>query len=474
MIAKTETIAEVIDSEPANDLSAEKGVLGSVLLVSDTLDDLALLLAPEDFYDVADRTIFARMLAMREANKRIDSTTLVAALRKANEFEFIGGAAYLAEILRSVPHAANAKWYAEIVRDCAARRAIRLTGERMLQIAAHGDVDSFIDSAETAVLAIREGRERGADRVNDIGQILQLAMENLEQRRAGKVAAGQPMGFSDVDGVVQLRNGELVVLAARPSVGKTAFALNVAIRVAAQQPVLFCSLEMNGVAVADRLLSSEAEVDAHRMQNGWLDLLEHERLMSSASRVSQLALDVDDSCTRSMGDIAAISRRVKRRRNGLGLIVVDYLQLIRPEDYRIPREQQVARIASRLKALARELDVPVLCLAQLNRQSESIGGSRPRLSHLRESGAIEQDADVVLFIHREEMSAQTELEKERFRGQAELIVAKNRNGPTGTVKLAWRGKYTRFDSCPQDAWGDQKAAAPTQTGPDEDDEYHKR
>jgi replicative DNA helicase len=242
-----------------------------------------------------------------------------------------------------------------------------------------------------------------------------------------------------------LHNGELVILAARPSMGKTALAMNIGEHVSIVQraPVLFVSLEMSGIELADRMLCSLARVNGHRLRNGTISSDDRDRLIKKANEISQAPLFVDDSPSRTVSEIAAAARRIKRREDGLGLIVVDYLQLIEPDNSKDPRQEQVAKIARRLKGVSRELDVPLLCLSQLNRQAEDSKDHRPKLSHLRESGAIEQDADVVMFVHREEYYHRGD-DKAQYHGQAELIISKQRNGPIGDVELTWEADYTRF------------------------------
>jgi replicative DNA helicase len=255
-------------------------------------------------------------------------------------------------------------------------------------------------------------------------------------------------GFTELDRLMGgLHNSELVILAARPSMGKTAFAMNIAEYVAVElrRPTLFVSLEMSSVELADRLLCSAAQVDGHRLRNGTLSNADKLRLVEKAGEISLAPLFVDDSPSRTVSEIAAATRRIKRREGGLGLVAIDYLQLIEPDNPDDSRQEQVARIARRLKGLAREMKVPVLCLAQLNRQAEDTRDHRPRLSHLRESGAIEQDADVVMFVHREEYFLRGEEQKEH-EGTAEIIIAKQRNGPVGEVELRWEKKFTRFQN----------------------------
>jgi replicative DNA helicase len=256
-------------------------------------------------------------------------------------------------------------------------------------------------------------------------------------------------GFPDLDHLLGgLHQSELTILAARPSMGKTALAMNIGehVAIATREPVLFISLEMSSVELIDRMLCSLAQVNSHRMRAGTVRHEDRQRLVDKAAEISAAPLYVDDSPSRTVTEIAAAARRTTKKEGKLGLVIIDYLQLIEPDNPRDPRQEQVAKIARRLKGLAREIKVPVLCLAQLNRQAEATRENhRPRLSHLRESGAIEQDADVVMFVHREEYYRSGD-EQEEVAGQAEIIVAKQRNGPVGDVKLMWQKEYTRFVS----------------------------
>jgi replicative DNA helicase len=307
----------------------------------------------------------------------------------------------------------------------------------------------LLGDAEQKIFAILDSR--GTPTVPTIRDILHEAMDRIDARMKGEhTAGGVETGFVDLDLLTGgLHKSELAIVAARPGMGKTAFAMNIAENVAfhLRVPVLFVSLEMSAIELADRMLCSVARVDGHKLRNGRLSHTDRERLVEKAAEISQWPLFVDDSPSRTVSEIAAAARRVKRRegRLGLGLIVIDYLQLIEPDNSDDPRQEQVARIARRLKGLARETDVPVLCLAQLNRQAEDARDHVPRLSHLRESGAIEQDADVVMFVHREEYYHRGE-EKEQYAGQAEIHVAKQRNGPQGEIKLRWEKEFTRFQN----------------------------
>ncbi|MEM6328660.1 MAG: replicative DNA helicase [Planctomycetota bacterium] len=438
---------ELLDRMPPQAVDAEKAVLGSLLLLPEVCDEVALILRAADFYDDAHARIFAHFLAMHDAGQKIDHMLLIQRLRDAGEYEAIGGAAYVAELGESVPTAAHAEHYARIVRDKAMLRSLILASTDILRDAYDPSVEprQMLSRAEEKVFAILE--DKGQGQVTVIRDVLQDALSRIDARMKQEHAfGGLETGFDDFDDLTGgLHSSELVILAARPSMGKTALALNIIEHVAidCQQPTLFVSLEMSSLELGDRLLCSRAKVNGHRLRNGKITAEESRSLVETAAAISSAPLFIDDSPSRTMTEIAATARRLKRR-HGLSLVAIDYLQLIDPDNAGDPRQEQVAKIARRLKGLARELEVPVLCLGQLNRQTESSGDKRPQLSNLRESGAIEQDADVVMFIHREEYYQTTEEDRERVRGEADLLVRKQRNGPVGDIKLTWLHDFTRF------------------------------
>ena len=440
--------SEILDRQPPRSLEAERGVLGSILLMPDACDDVALILRPDDFYDDANQKLFAHMLAMHDAGRRIDSTLLVEQLRTAGELETVGGVAYLIELSQAVPHAAHAVYYSQVVKDKATLRSLIYASTEILRDAydTSAEAREMLSRAEERIFSILE--QKGSGDLANIGDILHEAIVRIDARmKQEQTIGGIETGFTDLDALTGgLHDSELIILAARPSMGKTALAMNIAeyVTMQAKVPTLFVSLEMSSLELGDRMLCSCARVNGHRLRNGTISNDDRRKLVETAAEISQAPLFVDDSPSRTMTEIAATARRLKRK-DGLGLIVIDYLQLIEPDNARDPRQEQVARIARRLKGMARELKVPVVCLAQLNRQAEASKENKPRLSHLRESGAIEQDADVVMFVHREEYYQTNEEDRARVAGQAEIIVAKQRNGPIGDVKLAWRHDFTRFE-----------------------------
>ncbi|QDT61065.1 Replicative DNA helicase [Stieleria bergensis] len=440
--------AEILQRQPPFDLEAEMGVLGSILILPSVCDDLASLKS-EDFYDDANRILYKHLREMADSGDKIDVTLLVSRLKKSDEFEKMGGAAYLAKLSAAVPNAAHAVYYAGIVSEKAVYRNLINASTDILRDAyeQNSEARELVAQAEQRVFSIMDGRSSNS--LHNMEDVLHAAMDRMEARLRGEVTDGTcETGLSDFDTMTGgLHNGELIILAARPSMGKTALAMNIAEHgaIEGRQPVLFVSLEMSAIELADRMLCSLARVNGHRLRNGTISADDQKRLLEKANEISSAPFFVDDSPSRTVSEIAATARRIKRRNDNLGLIVVDYLQLIEPDNSRDPRQEQVAKIARRLKGMARELEVPMLCLSQLNRQAEEGKDHRPKMSHLRESGAIEQDADVVMFVHREEYYHRGE-DRAQYAGQAEIIIAKQRNGPVGDVQLTWESDYTRFSS----------------------------
>jgi replicative DNA helicase len=443
--------SEILDRLPPQSLEAERGVVGSLLLDPQLCDEVALLLRSEDFYADANQRLYRHLFALHDEGKRVDVTLLVERLKQSGEYEAIGGAAYLAEVAQSVPYAHNAPHYAQIVRDKATVRELIHAATEILRDAWDAGIEprQLVGEAEERIFSVYD--RRSSDRITHIQELLIEAFDRIDARLAKGTGDAISTHFADLDSLTGgLHPSEFIVLAARPSMGKTALATNIAENVAivSRVPVLFVSLEMSRLELAQRLLCSQGSIDGSKFRSGFITGAEREKLMEAAGKLSQSPLFIDDTPSRTVTEIAACARRLKRREN-LGLVVIDYLQLIQPDDPRDPRQEQVAKMARRLKALARELQIPIIVLAQLNRQVESSGREehRPRLSHLRESGAIEQDADVVMFVHREEYYHTKEKAEELgITGQGLLILAKQRNGPTGDVKLQWSSQYTRFSN----------------------------
>ncbi|RMF95386.1 MAG: replicative DNA helicase, partial [Planctomycetota bacterium] len=449
--------ASLVDRTPPHDEGIERQVLGSILIDPDVLDDVIPIVHENDFYVDAHRRIYHQLVEMHSNAEQIDVVLLTDRLKRAGELEAVGGAAYLAEIVGSVAHAAHATHYATIVRNYATARALIHAGTEIVRESYDLSIppESLVNRAEERVFAVRN--ERSPTEAASMEEVLVDAFEEIDHMLEHGGAVGVPTGFVDLDKMTGgLHESELIILAARPSMGKTAFATNIAdyVSVEAQATTLFVSLEMSRIELAKRMLCSRGKLNGQKFRSGFLSASDREKLVEAVDKLNQAKLYIDDNPSRTVTEIAATARRLKRK-DDLKLIIIDYLQLIEPENPRDPRQEQVAKMTRRLKVLARELKVPIICLAQLNRQTEIAKDNRPRLSHLRESGAIEQDADVVMFVHREEYyHKREEAEAKGLVGIAEIIVAKQRNGPVGDVKLAWRHEYTKFENLAPDEMGD--------------------
>lgn len=429
---------------PPQNVAAERSVLGSILLHNDAIDEVADFLHPSHFYNDVHHQIYAAILKMRESGLRgIDAVTLAEELDRQQKLEEVGGVRYLLEILESVPHAAHIKFYAEIVRDKWILRSLTNVCTDVLRECYEGtdETAEILTQAERGVFQILEQQETGTKLSMD--EILLDTMERINSRlgKEGSIS-GLSTGFTDLDRQTNgFQPSELVILAARPSMGKTAFVCNIAewVSGAGQTGVLIFSLEQSKLELAERFLCIRARLDGHRVRKGQLDAPERDALLQAASELSTIQLFIDDAPGRTVGQISAICRRLKRR-NNIGLVIIDYLQLIEPEDKRANREQQIAQTTRRLKGIAKENDLPIIALSQLNRGVELREDKRPRLADLRESGAIEQDADIVMFLHRPDA-----YNPEDRPGEAEVVVAKHRSGPTGIVNLRWRRESMRFE-----------------------------
>ena len=436
----------LIEHSPPQNLEAEKGVIGGILINPLTCDDVATILRPEDFYSEIHRKLYRHLLEMYGSGAGVDLTLLLERLERSGDLIEIGGEAYLGEVMSDVQIAAHAPQYAEIVRDRAILRDLIQTSAEILRSAYEPTLEprEIVNRAEEKIFALSDSRSN--NQVHKIFDVVQETLSILDARAEGEVD-GVLTGFLEFDKLTSgLHPGELIILAARTGMGKTALALNIVDHVAVKQkaPVLVVSLEMSRIELTQRLLCARGRINSKKLQNAALSQLEKEHLSRASNELSYAPLFLDDSPSRTVTEINAVARRIKRQENALGLIVIDYLQLILPDVPTDPRQEQVAKIARRLKGGARELEVPVLCLSQLNREAAK---GRPQLSHLRESGAIEQDADVVMFIHREEadLSPEQAVDKDVV-GKADFIIAKQRSGPIGDSNLLWFGEYTRFEN----------------------------
>ncbi len=434
---------------PPHSLEAEQAVLGGLMLDNSTWDQIADRLDESDFYRSDHRLIFRAIRRLSENGKPFDLLTLAEWLEDNNELEDAGGFAYLGILARDTPSAANVRAYGDIVRERAIRRELIRTATEMADSAYDPrgrDSKQLLDDAEKRVFAIAEHGLRAQQGFVSIKDLLASTVERIDilfQR--DNPITGIPTGWPDFDDkTAGLQRGDLIVIAGRPSMGKTAFAMNIAEFAAIQVkcPVAVFSMEMPGESLIMRLMSSLGRIDQHKVRTGRLDDDDWPRLTSAVTMLSEARLFIDDSSSLSPNDLRARARRLHRQEGQLGLIVVDYLQLMQVPGTNENRATEVSEISRSLKALAKELSVPVLALSQLNRTLEQRGDKRPIMSDLRESGAIEQDADLICFIYRDEVYNPDSPD----RGVAEIIIGKQRNGPIGTTRLTFLGQYTRFES----------------------------
>lgn len=432
---------------PPQSLEAEESILSAILVDNDTLLEVLEILSPEDFYRSAHQKIFSAISELFLRNEPVDLVTLTNILREHDRLEEIGGAAYLANLVDTVPLAVNAQYYAKIVYD---KACLRRLIEKSNSIAKRcfedrGDVDSVIDFAESSIFEISENKIRPT--FYPIGKIIESNIDVLEERQGSRaLVTGVATGFTKLDELTAgLQKSDLVILAGRPGMGKTALALNIAKNAAVDSniPVAIFSLEMSKEQLSLRMLSSEARIDSSRLRRGFISQDDWIKITDSAGVLSQSPIFIDDSPNITALEIRAKSRRLKMEKD-IGLIIIDYLQLMKSRASAERRDLEISEISRSLKALAKELDLPVVALSQLNRKLEERSDKRPQLADLRESGALEQDADVVAFLYRDELYNRDENNPNK--GKAELIVSKQRNGPTGFTILTFLDTYTRFEN----------------------------
>lgn len=434
------------DRTPPQDLAAEQGVLGGMLLSKDAIADVIEVVKGRDFYKPAHELIYDSILDLYGRGEPADAVTVSAELTKRGELARVGGAPYLHTLMSSVPTAANAGYYAVIVRERAILRRLVEAGTRITQMGYStdgADLDEIVNRAQAEIYGVTE--QRAGEDYAPLADIMEGALDEIESisNRSGQMT-GVPTGFTDLDALTNgLHPGQMVILAARPAIGKSTLGLDLARSCSIRNgltSVIF-SLEMGRNEITMRLLSAEARVALHHMRSGTMTDDDWSRLARRMGEVSAAPLFIDDSPNMSMMEIRAKCRRLKQRHD-LRLVVVDYLQLMSTGGSRRPesRQQEVSEMSRALKLLAKELELPVVAIAQLNRGPEQRTDKRPMMSDLRESGSLEQDADVVILLHREDA-----YERESPRaGEADLIVAKHRNGPTATITVAFQGHYSRF------------------------------
>ncbi len=432
---------------PPQNIEAEQSILGGVLLDNGAFSKALEVVSSEDFYRESHRRIFDSMVELFEKNDPTDLITLTETLKRKNQLEEVGGSSYLASLADGIPTAANITYYARIVKEKAVLRKLIQTATDIVTegYESRAEVDELLDTAEQSIFQITDSRIRPT--FFDLKTILKGSFETIEKLYERKeLITGVPTGFVDFDSMTSgLQPSELIVIAGRPSMGKTALCLNMArnASVNSNVSVAFFSLEMSKEQLALRLLCSEAKVDAHDLRRGRLTHADWPKLTMAAGVLSEASIAIDDSPSLSVLEMRAKARRLKAER-GLGLVIVDYLQLMRGRGGVDRREQEISEISRSLKALAKELNIPVVALSQLNRRVEERTDKKPILADLRESGAIEQDADVIVFIYRDEMYKRAEEGGEA--GTADIIIGKQRNGPTGQIRLAFLSSYACFEN----------------------------
>ncbi len=439
---------------PPQNLEAEMSVLGGILLENDALNRALEVLRPDDFYREAHRKIFNALIILSDRGEPADLVTLNSVLKEQDMLEEIGGSAYLGTLVDYVPTAANISYYCKLVKEKAiSRELIKVATEIASRGYQGGEVEASLDWAEGEIFKIANMKTRPSFyATKDIVKDTIKTIEGLYNRK--ELITGVPTGFTDLDNMTSgLQNGDLVIIAGRPSMGKTAFCLNLIeyASMHADKPIASAifSLEMSKEQLVQRMLCSVARIDASRVRNGKLAQSEFPALVTAAGAIAEAPIFIDDTPAISVLELRAKARRLKAERN-VGLIVVDYLQLMQgsnPEN----RQQEISEISRSLKALAKELKVPVIALSQLNRSLESRTDKRPILADLRESGAIEQDADVIIFLYREAVYCDACKKRDnscdkRHEGKAEVIIGKQRNGPLGVEYLTFLGQFTRFES----------------------------
>ncbi|MCK5505311.1 MAG: replicative DNA helicase [Thermodesulfovibrionia bacterium] len=443
-------MTEPIGKLPPQNLEAELSILGGVLLDNDAINKVHEVLVSTDFYREAHRKIFDVMIDINSKGEPVDLITLNDALKTAGLLEDVGGSSFIASLADGVATAANIVYYAKIVKEKAVLRGLINVATEIVTkgYEESTEVDTFLDYAEGKIFEISENKVKPSFyKIKDIVKDSFKIIEELYDKK--DMVTGVPSGFEELDRLTSgFQSSDLIIVAGRPSMGKTAFCLNVALNALREEKdrkstVAFFSLEMSKEQLVTRMLCSEARVDASKLRSGFLAESDWPKLTRAAGFLSEISMYIDDTPAISVLEMRAKSRRLKAEK-GLGMIIVDYMQLMRGRDGSETREQEISEISRSLKALAKELHVPVIALSQLSRAVEQRGGDkRPILSDLRESGSIEQDADAVLFVFREEFYNRDD---ESLKGLAEIIIGKHRNGPTGVATLTWIGEYTRFEN----------------------------
>jgi replicative DNA helicase len=436
---------------PPHSIEAEQSLIGGLLLDNSAWDRIADIVAVADFYRDDHRRIFGHIRKLVEMARPADVVTVYESIEKSNEVDQTGGMAYLGEIANATPSAANIRRYAEIVHERAILRRLVTVGDEIAASAlnpAGRDAKQLLDEAEQRVFEIAEAGAKSVQGFEAITPLLGQVVDRIQQlydRENPSDITGVPTGFHDLDKITSgLQPGDMIVVAGRPSMGKTAFALNIAeyVGVEMRLPVAVFSLEMSGPQIATRMLSSIGRLDQQKTRSGRLSDDDWDKMTVALGKLHDAPIHIDESGAINATDLRARARRLHRQCGKLGLIVIDYIQLMTSVKNNENRATEISEISRSIKALAKELQVPVIALSQLSRKVEERNDKRPLMSDLRESGAIEQDADIILMMYREEYYKQDTPDK----GIAEVIIGKHRNGPTGTVKLTFLGEYTKFEN----------------------------
>ena len=436
--------APIKDKIPPQNQEAEQAALGAVMLDNDTIDTALQYIRPDDFYTTANRRVFQAIINLHnQGRQKADIITVVAELRRMGELDAAGGPAYVASLTNVVPSSANIDHYSKLVQDCSLRRA-------MLRLSAEMNTNSFDESIEARMI-LEETQQRiyelGENRLSSsyksTRDLMPGTIDMIEKLRASKeFYTGIPSGFEELDKMTSgFQNSELIIIGARPSIGKTALALTMASHIAIRKkiPAAFFSLEMSDIALCLRLISAEAGIESEKIRSGLLSQREMNDITKAMGRIYEAPLYIVDTPGIKLMDIRSLARRLCSQ-FGVKVIFLDYLTLITSDNRDLPRHEQIADISRSLKSLSRELDIPVIALSQLKRETE---GKRPNLADLRESGSIEQDADLVMLLHRDR---ETDIKKKEPKKETELIIAKQRNGPIGDVDIMFVPKFARFTS----------------------------
>ena len=440
---------------PPHSVQGEQSVLGGLMLNSEAWNEISDKISSEDFYRREHQLIFKAMRALSEADQPLDVVTIAEELERRAELNDVGGMPYLGMLANETPTASNVPAYARIVREQSVMRQLIKVGNKIADSGYRPEgrpVDDLLDQAETEVFKIAEQKDKGRQGFQDIQALLTKTVDKIDELfNSDDALTGVSSGFSDFDGRTSgLQKADLVIVAGRPSMGKTTFAMNMGENVAigAGVPVAIFSMEMPAEALTMRMISSLGRINQQAVRSGKLEDDDWPRVTSAVNILSQAKIFIDDSAALTPNEIRARCRRLQKEHGQLGMVMVDYLQLMRAPEAGDNRVNEISAISRGLKALAKELNCPVVALSQLNRSLEQRPNKRPVMSDLRESGAIEQDADLIVFIYRDEVYNEDSPDK----GKAEIIIAKQRNGPIGTVNLTFQGQFTRFDNFARDVY----------------------